>query len=233
MTDARPTSQNIQKQRRGADGKVLANTPTLPLLTALNDAYQAIRIHEKDTPNAVIVVGASSSRVHGHFQANAWNETKGTGKLPEIMLSGESLRRGAEATLATLIHEATHAKAFATGVKDTSRMGRYHNAEFKKLGEAAGLVLLKDERNGWTITELSADGRKRYQKELTALRRALKAYRLGDFEPVRKPREKRTILLMTKSGRTLRVPLAFMEGGGIFDMVTGEPFEPVQEGEFE
>ena len=68
MTD---TTQNIKKQRRGADGKLLANTPSLKLLEAVNDAYQAIRQHHKDVPNAVIVLGASSPRTHGHFLANS------------------------------------------------------------------------------------------------------------------------------------------------------------------
>ena len=224
---ARPTADNIHKQKRGADGKVLASTPTLPLLNALNDAYQAIRIYDKDVPDAVIVVGASSKKVHGHFQRDSWN--KGTKQLPEIMLSGESLRRGPEATLGTLIHEAMHAKAHTLGIQDTSRMGRYHNTRFKALGEEAGLVLTKDDRNGWSTTVLAAEGRKRYQKELTALRRVMKdVYRVGDFEPERKPREKRTTLLSTASGRTLRVPNAFLLAGGIFDEGTGEQFLPVE-----
>lgn len=225
MTDTR---DNIKSQRRGADGKLLANTPTLKLLEAVNDAYQAIRQHRKDVPNAVIVLGASSQTTHGHFHANTWSKDK-TGRHHEIQLSGESLRRGAEAVFGTLMHEAVHAEAFVTGVQDTSRYGRYHNKRFKALGEAAGLVLIQDPRNGWSQTDLSKDTKREYRKEITAIRQALKTYRIGVESPESKPRGKRTQLLQTKSGRTLRVPLTFLEGGGILDEVTGERFEPVKD----
>ncbi len=225
MTDTR---RNIKHQRRGADGKLLADTPSLKLLEAVNAAYQAIRQHRKDVPNAVIVLGASSPRTHGHFHANTWAKDK-NGRQHEIALSGESLRRGAESTFATLMHEAVHAEAFATGVKDTSRMGRYHNARYKELGEAFGLVLSKDERNGWTITDLSKETLREYRKEITAIRQALKTYRFSLNEIETTPRQRRTQLLQTASGRTLRVPLTFLEGGGIFDEVTGERFEPVED----
>jgi hypothetical protein len=198
------------------------------MLEAVNDAYQAIRQHRKDVPNAVIVLGASSKTTHGHFAPNSWAKDKSQ-RQHEIQLAGESLRRGAEAVFATLLHESVHAEAYETGVKDTSRGNVYHNTRFKELGEAAGLVLTKDSRNGWSQTELSKEALVTYRKEITAIRHALKTYRFGAFEMERRPRRARTQLLQTHSGRTLRVPLRFLEGGGIFDQVTGEEFLPVDE----
>lgn len=225
MTDTR---ENIKAQRRGQDGKLLANTPSLKLLEAVNDAYQAIRQHDRDVPNAVIVLGASSKTANGHFHPEIWAKDK-TGRQHEILLSGESLRRGAEATFATLMHEAAHAKAYSTGVKDTSRNNVYHNARFKELAEGLGLTVSQDIRRGWTITELSKEAKITYRKEITAIRQALKTYRFGAHEVETKPRQRRTQLLQTESGRTLRVPLTFLEGGGIFDETTGERFVPVKE----
>lgn len=222
------TRENIKAQRRGADGKLLANTPSLKMLEAVNDAYQAIRQHDKDVPNAVIVLGASSKTTHGHFHADTWAKDK-SGRQHEIQLSGESLRRGAEATFATLMHEAAHAKAYNTGVKDTSRNNVYHNRRFKEIGEGLGLVLTQDVRRGFTITDLSKETLAEYRKEITAIRQALKTYRFGPNELESKPRQRRTVTLQTKSGRTLRVPLTFLEGGGIFDEITGEKFLPVNE----
>ena len=221
------TRENIKSQRRGSDGKLLANTPSLKLLEAVNDAYQAIRQHDKDVPNAVIVLGASSRTNHGHFLANSWAKDK-TSRQHEIVLNGESLRRDAESVFATLMHEAAHAKAYNTDVIDTSRMGRYHNAKFKALGEGLGLVLNKDDRNGWTLTDLSKETKREYSKEITAIRQALKTYRFAPTELDRKPPTPRTQLIQTESGRTLRVPLNFLEGGGIFDATTGQEFLPVK-----
>ena len=148
---------------------------------------------------------------------------------PVRALSGESLRRGAESTFATLMHEAAHAKAYNTGVKDTSRNNVYHNSRFKEIGEGLGLVITQDIRRGWTITELSKETKRSYTKEITAIRQALKTYRFGAHEIATKPRQRRTQLLQTESGRTLRVPLTFLEGGGIFDENTGERFVPVED----
>lgn len=217
------SSQNIRAQRRGANGRLLANTPMLKLVEAVNDAYQAIRQHNPGVPNAVIVVGASSLQNRGHFQANSWagNVTH------EIVMNGESLRRSAEDVFGTLLHEAVHAAMFEANVVGTSREGRYHNGRFKTWAENFGLVAIKDARIGVT-TSLSPAAAKLYSKEITAIRQALKTYRIGDPVATR-TRKKRTVLLRTKSGRTLRVPNTFMEGGGIFDMNTGEPFELVED----
>jgi hypothetical protein len=220
------TRENIKRQRRGADGKLLANTPSLKLLEAVNDAYQAIRQHDKDVPNAVIVLGASDQKNWGHFAPESWSKDK-TGRQHEIMLSGESLARGAEATFATLMHEAAHAKAHATGIKDTSRLGRYHNTRFKSIAEALGLTVSQDSRNGWSYTDASKEAKREYTKEITAIRSALKTYRVGFVKETR-PRGKRTQLLQTASGRTLRVPMNILMAGGIFDEVTGEKFLPVE-----
>jgi hypothetical protein len=197
----------------------------LKMVTAVNDAYQAIRQHNPGVPNAVIVVGASSTQNRGHFQANSWAGDNGT--QHEIVLNGESLRRSAADVFGTLLHEAVHAAMFEANVIGTSREGRYHNGRFKVYAEKMGLVAVKDTRIGIT-TSLSAEAAKLYSKEITAIRQALKTYRIGEATSPR-ARKKRTVLLRTASGRTLRVPNTFMEGGSIFDSVTGEIFEVVKD----
>jgi hypothetical protein len=116
---------------------------------------------------------------------------------------------------------------FEANVVGTSRGGRYHNGRFKVWADAMGLVTIKDSRIGVT-TSLSPLAAKLYSKEITAIRQALKTYRIGDTTRTA-PRKKRTVLLRTASGRTLRVPNTFMEGGSIFDSVTGEIFEVVKD----
>lgn len=51
----------------------------------------------------------------------------------EVFVGGEGLARGPADVLATLLHEAAHALAHVRGIQDTSRQGRWHNAQFKAL----------------------------------------------------------------------------------------------------
>ena len=47
---------------------------------------------------------------------------------------------------AVILHEAAHALAYARGIKDTSRQGRYHNKHFKTCAEQLGLAVEHDQR---------------------------------------------------------------------------------------
>lgn len=210
----------MTQQRAG--GKFLGDTPTLGIIESVNNAFMSIRKNHPNLPNAVLVVGASGRRksgaVHGHFVPDAW-ESK-TAKH-EIMLSGESLARGAESTLGTLLHECAHLLAATRGIKDTSRQGRFHNKRFRALAEEVGITVTSDPRIGWSITELPAETAKKYKTELSALRKALKAYR-------------RTVDVAPKPVRSARVecdcrgitlPLSFLAKGSIICDECGEHFE--------
>lgn len=230
MANNEATRRNIDRQRRGADGKVLGSSPTKKIIEALDECYKAIRAEHPELPTVVFVVGQSSNRAHGHFHANRWFEQK-TGKYEqhEIMLSGQTLRRSAEDVFGTLLHEAAHTLAQQRDVQDTSRQGRFHNARFKALGEEVGLVVEKVVTIGWADTHLSDSTRRKYRPEITLLRRALKTHRIPEWEMERAPRKKRTIKLQTASGRTVTVPITFHEQGGIFDETTGEKFLPMED----
>lgn len=220
------TRTNIQRQRRDAKGKLLPkiiDTPIKPILDALNDALRSIRNKHPEVPNVVLVVGTSSIKKHGHFSPESWDSKSAQN---EVMISGESLKRGAEATLGTLIHECTHALAHARGIKDTSRQGRFHNKRFKALAEELGIEVESDKTIGWSITSLPKTTAALYKPELAALTKALKAYRLPTMAG--KAKVKTTIKLATESGRKLTVPIKFYEAGPIMDEATMELFEPVE-----
>lgn len=212
-------------EQRRIKGAFAPPTPTLPILDALNNAFVSIRTRHPEIPNVVLVVGTSSRTKLGHFHAQSWE-----GKaVNEIMLSGESLQRGAVDVFGTLLHEAAHAYADAQGIKDTSRQGRFHNAKFKEIGERFGLVLTRSEVIGWSVTSVPEATQKMYADEIRLIRKALKAYRVPTMPKPAKP--KTTIRLATASGRKVTVPILFYEAGGIFDSVTGEAFLPAGEGE--
>jgi hypothetical protein len=224
MTD---TTQNIKSQRRDAKGKLLPSikdTPTLPILQAINAAFASIREHNAEVPPAVIVVGGNGkhgkSMNLGHFIPDKWESKTG---VHEIAVSGESLANGAADVLSTLLHETAHALGATRGIQNTSRQGRFHNKRFKALAEELELEIAHDDKIGWSVTSLSEGAKKTYKTELAALRTALKAYRKPDSE---KPTIKTTVRVEC-SCRGLTVPIKFFSDGGITCELCDEPFEEI------
>jgi hypothetical protein len=218
MTD---TTQNIKQLARNSKGHLLPkviDTPMKPILDALNEALKAIRTRHPEVPNAVLVVGTSSNKKHGHFAQKSWD---GKAATHEIMLSGESLRRPAEDVLATLIHESAHALAAAREIKDTSRQGRWHNVKFKALGEELGITLHEDKQIGWSPTTLSKNTAAIYKNELKVLAKALKTYRI----PVEATPKAKTTVRIDCGCRGVTVPISFFEKGGLICNECGKFFE--------
>lgn len=155
------------------------STPTLPILEAVNELLEEIRKNHPEVPPVTVVLGAKGTTrrgiTHGHFAPESWVGEA----VHEIMLSGESLARGAEPTLGTLIHEAAHARAHAAGIKDTSNHGRYHNKKFKELGESMGIVLDQAPTLGWSLTTLAEGTADKYREGLDKLASVLTAYKKG------------------------------------------------------
>jgi len=161
------------------------STATLPILQAIDALIERANELHKGLPEVTVVLGAAGytkkSQVHGHFAPNSWRTEKGQYDH-ELMLSGESLRRGAEETLGTLLHELAHAKAHAAKVTDTSNNGRYHNKKFKEFGNELGLELEKVETIGWSKTTLAEGTAELYKDGLDLLRAALVKYRVPNSE---------------------------------------------------
>lgn len=105
---------------------------------------------------------------------------KGDAKLPEVLVAGEGLVRGAEPVLATLLHEAAHGLAHVRGINDTSRQGRYHNRRYKLLAEELGLQVAEVGTIGWSSTTLREATIQTYRRELARLQAALTLYRRAE-----------------------------------------------------
>jgi hypothetical protein len=149
-----------------------------PLVTAIEFAWSSIQENHESVPDVVVTLGSGLVRQGmklGHFAANVW--TRGESDVHELFVGGEGLARGAEAVMATLLHEASHAWAEANEIKDTSRQGRYHNDKFRMIGETFGLKLQKDSVLGWSASEMSDEARELYSEAIFTLDLALTAYR--------------------------------------------------------
>jgi hypothetical protein len=215
----------VATEQRRIKGAFAAPTPTLPILEALNNAFISIRVKHPEIPNVVIVVGTSSATNHGHFYPDTWGGKSNA--VHELMLSGQSLGRGAVDVFGTLMHEAVHVYCATEGIKDTSRNGRWHNARFRAVGEQFGLHLTNNATIGWSITSVPDETQKAYAAEIAQIKKALRSYRMPEVASMKK--DKTTIRVGTQSGRKVTVPIVFYEQGGFFDAATGEIFLPLDQ----
>lgn len=124
-----------------------------------------------------LVLGATGGGVkHGHFFPNSWTTSDGE-TVHEIVLSGESLERGAVPTLGTLLHELAHAYNHENEIKDVSDGGRYHNKDFRNTAERMGLSIEKADRIGFSVTTVPAETVSKWGAEINDLERSLKTWR--------------------------------------------------------
>lgn len=190
-------------------------TPTTGIQSALDAALARIRVLYPDVPASLaVVLSSGKGKIHGHFEPGAWVDAEGdsTGSARhEIMMSTESLARGAEATLTTLIHECAHALCHATGVRDTSRGGRYHNKRFRAQAEVMGLVTDKHPTIGFTTTGLMESARDLFAGELSLLGEALVTYR-KPVQKVKKPST--TVRVSCDCDVPVSVPIKWWERHG-------------------
>lgn len=152
--------------------------PTLDILTAVDAIVTEARKQHEDIPEKLVVVMDSgkrrSSMVHGHFARLSWHDD-----YSEIKLGTESLARGAVPTLGTVLHELSHAVAFARGVQDTSNKGRYHNSKFREIANEMGIHVEQDGTIGWSKTSVPEETQQKYSFLIEDLDKAITTYREG------------------------------------------------------
>jgi hypothetical protein len=161
------------------------------LVTALTRVWRTIQARHPEVPEVVLTIGSGTTNPratkYGHFAAARWQRDEDS--LAELFVSGEGLRRGSAEVLTTLLHEAAHGLAFARGISDTSREGKYHNKRFKVLAEELGLVIEHDPRIGFSPSTLPPSTAESYAAELDTLGEAITAWRHAE---VHVPKPKRT-----------------------------------------
>jgi len=125
------------------------------LFDILNDKY-----FQGKLPKTIIMIQSSGKKPKfGWFVLSdeVWKDSEDKEKYFEISISGEYLNRGIEKICATLLHEMTHEYNYINGIKDTANNMIYHNKRFKKSAEEHGLIINKDNRVGYGISELNEE----------------------------------------------------------------------------
>lgn len=158
-----------------------AQGPMQRLAAALELAWAVIQEQHAEIPDVVVTVGTGGGhrggvRKLGHFAAGRWRRADGSA-WSEILVAGEGLDRGPDGVLATLLHEAAHALAFARQIRDTSKNGRYHNRRFAGVATELGLQVGTLPPYGFAATSLTPAAGRRYAMALRDLDDALVLWR--------------------------------------------------------
>jgi hypothetical protein len=199
------------------------------VVVALERAWTAIRTNHPDVPQVVVLLGAGSEARRGlfkwgHFAAARWH-VAGSNR-PEVLVSGEGLRRGAPEVLATLLHEAAHGLADARSIKDISRQGRWHNQRYAALAGELGLEVTKDPKTGWSQTSLTGKLADRYRDQLACLDAALQLWRHTERQTGPTSTSRNLLACSCECGRKLRVAKSTLEQASIICGSCEGPFEP-------
>jgi hypothetical protein len=201
------------------------------LVAALEHAWTAIRSRHPEVPAAIIVLGSGSptkagqSMKWGHFASLRWQH--GAARLPEVLVSGEGLRRTPAEVFTTLLHEATHGLADARGIQDTSRQGRWHNKRFAKLAAELGMTATKDDKLGYSPCTLTDRAVADHGAEIGRIGAELKMWRHAEVLGEAKNRTNNNGLACEcECPRKLRIAPATFEAGPIVCVVCGEAFLP-------
>ncbi len=141
------------------------------LVAACETAWGAIQTRHPQVPDTVVVLGSGVERGRlvklGHWWGGQWRvggEARG-----EVLLAGEALHLPPEAVFEVLLHEAAHGLNAARGIRDTSRGGRYHNANFKAAAAEVGLKPGRMDPYGWARTTLLASTAEVYAEAITGI----------------------------------------------------------------
>jgi hypothetical protein len=142
----------------------------------------------------------------GHVRPDAWVIAHREGRSHELFVSGETLGRGAESALTTILHEAAHIMLIAQGdeTAGTSRQYRYHNGDFRTAGSAFGLEYTHGKANellGYSALTLSDMGRVLWGAELEALALATATIPAPELVPARPDDPSDDRLTTPKPGR--------------------------------
>jgi hypothetical protein len=149
------------------------------IAAALEAAWYDIQAQHPDVPDVLMITGSGIDNrglKWGHFARDRWHDDITDGKLPELFVGGERLATGAELTVQTLLHEATHAVAAVRNIQDTSRQHRYHNGRFRELAAEMGLHYEPERPDsviGYSAVTLTDQARDAYASTIEALDKAI------------------------------------------------------------
>ncbi len=124
------------------------------LLTIFHEANKKYFGGKLPTPEITIQAAGRKAALGWITTAKIWKNDNGGNY--EINICAEYLARELPEVVATLLHEMAHFWNIVHNIKDTSSH-QYHNKNFKRAAELAGLEVLKTEKFGYANTKPTAE----------------------------------------------------------------------------
>lgn len=208
------------------------------ITTVLGRAWGGIREWHPDLPSAVVILASGSGRRArwGHWAASRWDIDGDV--AGEVMVAGELMGPDGgndpdlpteRKVLGTLLHEGAHALCHALRIKDTSRGGRYHNAQFRDVAEDVGLEVLRTASHGWSHTRITEATAMRYAETLDDLAEVLNGYREGGNLTSGNARPPRSRWIRAacscRTPRAIRVSRSTLDAAPIMCVTCEKPFD--------
>ncbi|MEU1074306.1 MULTISPECIES: hypothetical protein [unclassified Streptomyces] len=107
-----------------------------PLAEVLRSLWDAVQTSVPELPDVRIAVSPRPTPTnHG---PERWREDV-DGTVTGLVVSTETLKAGATATLTAVLHEAAHVLCWRRGTQDTTTRGAYHNKAFLDAATEVGL----------------------------------------------------------------------------------------------
>lgn len=103
-----------------------------------------------------VITIQSTKGAYGHVTCGKVWRSKDSDKY-ELNIGAGTLSRPIERVVATMLHEMVHIYHLMNNIQDTSRGNTYHNKKFKEKAESVGLIITRNDRIGWSITEPSEE----------------------------------------------------------------------------
>lgn len=209
-------------------------TATLDMVAAVDAVIAKAREINDGIPEVTVVLGATGvmrkGQKHGHYAPKSWVERVEEGEAThygELLLSGESLKRGGRETVGTVLHELAHAYADANEIKDTSNGDRYHNKRFKEIAEDFGLTIEQADVVGWSMTSVPDSTEELYAAEIEALDAAITQYRVPNFELKTVQKQKKFLMQCPECKDPLQTTKKWFENNEsrLYCSEHGTPFE--------
>ena len=130
------------------------------VIKELHKAFDCLNkeFYKNELPKVIITIQSKGKRnALGWFTTGkVWED--GTQSKHEINISAEYVDREFIDIMKTMHHEMIHLYCTVNNVKDTSRNGTYHNANFKRVSEEHGFYYREDafdKKYGWTFSTLT------------------------------------------------------------------------------
>jgi hypothetical protein len=122
-------------------------------------AWRVIQQQHSAVPDTAISIVATG--LQAPCGAASWRAATDEGTTPDIVLSVDQLREGAESVFTALLHEAAHGIAVTTKAKGTTN-GRKHTIRYVVIAEQLGLDAAEIGDRGYAFTTLTPAARTAY-----------------------------------------------------------------------